>query len=101
MKFIAKQYIEEILNEVIDERNLEERQKIILELKSILKIISYIENSNENFKGIKNMYRLPASKTGYSEYRVIDDTDSEDRSLWVELKDFTLSEGDIIIEMKE
>lgn len=99
MDFIIKPRIEELLSEVIRNTDTKKKQKLIVELKSILKIISHLENSSGEFKGIKAIHSLPASKTGFSEYRIIDDTDSEERSLWIEINNLKLSEGDILLEM--
>ena len=100
MNFVIKPRIEELLSNVIKSRDIKERQKLIIELKTILKIISHLENSPKEFKGINAIHRLPASNTGYSEYRILDDTDSEERSLWIEISDLKLSEGDVFLEMK-
>ncbi|MCB0516486.1 MAG: hypothetical protein R2798_05975 [Chitinophagales bacterium] len=100
MSFIIKQTIEKLLSDIIQNQNIEYRQRKILELKAILKIIISMEKDCDNFKGVKKVHRLPDSKTSYSEFRVIDDVDSEDRSLWIELEDLKLSQGDLIIEMK-
>ncbi|WP_282016280.1 hypothetical protein [Marinifilum flexuosum] len=100
MSFIIKDSIEKLLEEVIKDKNTEERARRIIELKSILKIIKSIELSS-NFKGVEKISRLPITKTDFSEFRVIDDTDSDDRSLWIELEDLKLSEGDLIIELKK
>ncbi|PXX95744.1 hypothetical protein DF185_21875 [Marinifilum breve] len=84
MSFIIKDSIEKLLEEVIKSNNTEKRARKRIELKSILKIINSIELSSD-FKGVKKISRLPIAKTDFSEFRVIDDTDSDDRSFWIEL----------------
>ena len=100
MSFIVKESIEKLLENVLKDKSIEERHRRIVELKSILKIINSID-APSNFKGVRGVYRLPATKTNFSDYRIIDDTDSDDRSLWFEIEDLRLSEGDLIIEMKD
>lgn len=100
MNFIVKPHIEELLNKTIKNRNIEGQHKMIIELKSVLQLISFIESHSNEFNGIKSIHGLPPSKTGYSEYRVMDDTESEDPSMWVEINGLRLSEGDILLEMK-
>lgn len=100
MPLIIKESIEKLLEDVIQNQSTSERHRKIIELKSILKVIDSFD-SLPNFKGVKNIYKLPPTGTDFSEFRIIDDLDSDDRSLWTELKGIRLSEGNLVIEIKE
>ena len=100
MNFKTKSAIEHLLSETIHDLNSEDRKQKIEELKALLQIISAIESRTENLKGVKDVHVLPDSKTGYSDFRIMDDVDSDNRSLWLEVEGLKLSQGDLVIEIK-
>lgn len=100
MSFIIKKEVQSLLDNVIKDEGAEMRQRKIMELNSILKFISFIEENGLEFNGLKAIHCLPNSKTGYSEFRILDDVDSDDPSQWIELKEMRISQGDLVIEMK-
>jgi|LSQX01.2.fsa_nt_gb hypothetical protein len=101
-----------IIEKLIGLRNIEieklktgnkDSLKSKLEFDRAIKCLSFcnennlFRNNNENYQVIE----LPMTSDLYSEYRIIDDCETEDRSTWKELKfdnnKLFLHPGDIII----
>jgi hypothetical protein len=63
----------------------------------------FIEN-NIKVSKISNVINLPSSNTGYSEYRIMNDCETDQINNWIELKindkPIRCNEGDILILMK-
>lgn len=81
-----------------------DRQGDLNNLNFLRKIASYLSSSNVNGK-ISDIIKLADTNTGYSEYRIINDCESDNRELWVEYKNenenVTINEGDILIKIKQ
>ncbi|EPK9348416.1 hypothetical protein QDZ90_005790, partial [Pluralibacter gergoviae] len=59
------------------------RQDDINKLNFIRKIATYLSNSDVDGK-VSDIIKLANTNTGYSEYRIINDCESDNRELWVE-----------------
>lgn len=73
------------------------------ELKKCLFLIDLAECYNLDQRTIKEIISLPDMKTGYSEYRIINDCESDEMEDWIEIfSDHTkrLLPGDLIILKK-
>jgi|GEM_PF-1184775 hypothetical protein len=73
------------------------------DLKKCLYLIDLAELYNLDAKSIKEIISLPDMKTGYSEYRLIDDCESDEKENWIEVfSDHTkrFLPGDLIIVKK-
>ena len=80
-----------------------DRQDDIKKLNFIRKIAIYLSDSDIDGK-ISDIIQLTNKNTGYSEYRIINDCESDNRELWVEYKNgnekIILNEGDFLIKIK-
>lgn len=102
-EFIAQEI--DRLNRLI-EQNIDKESNI--RFKQELSQTSYLLGIFENYKINKNtvekILELPDSDTGYSEYRIINDCESDNPGCWIELRvkeeKIRLTEGDIIIKKK-
>ncbi|EFC2602492.1 hypothetical protein CT362_004950 [Escherichia coli] len=60
--------------------------------------------NNDINESIDNIIKLVDKNTGYSDYRIMNDCESDDRNLWIEYDNghgnITLNAGDILIKMK-
>ncbi|MFP3833603.1 hypothetical protein [Chryseobacterium sp. SIMBA_028] len=74
------------------------------ELSEIIYLVSLFEKHQINKKNIKAILELPDSDTGYSDYRIINDGESDNPDHWIEVsihnEKLTLAEGDVIIKKK-
>lgn len=73
------------------------------ELKKCLFLIDLADIYNLDAKSIKEIISIPGMKTGYSEYRLINDCESDIREEWIEVFDDStkrLLPGDLIILKK-
>lgn len=74
------------------------------DLSGIIHALDMFECYQINEKSIDRIVELPDSHTGYSDYRIMNDCESDDPAQWIELKinneTIRLSEGDIIIRKK-
>ncbi|BDR55750.1 hypothetical protein [Xylocopilactobacillus apis] len=64
--------------------------------------LAYFLDKSEGEIDIKDIHILPLSATGYSEYRVINDNESDNKLMWSEYGDgdLRLYDGDWLIRMK-
>lgn len=69
-----------------------------------LKNLLYIKD-NDVANKLDKIIKLDDMNTGYSEYRVINDCESDDCKLWIEYTDdnkiVRLNPGDLLIKMKQ
>ncbi len=110
---MAESYsLNEIIEKLIEIRDTEvdklksgnkDSLKMKLELDRAIKCLKFC-NENGLFKNTNETYKvieLPATSELYSEYRLIDDCETEDRNMWKELKTngnkLFLHPGDIVI----
>jgi hypothetical protein len=74
------------------------------ELETVLFLIELSKDLELNKSTISNIIKLPESNTGYSEYRVVNDCETDKRDQWIELtidgKAVRLNSDDIIIQKK-
>ncbi|MEG0927327.1 hypothetical protein [Chryseobacterium sp.] len=89
-----------ISREINKESNLQLRN----ELSEVIYLISLSDKHQINKKSIKTILELPDSNTGYSDYRIINDCESDQPDHWIEVsihnEKIRLAEGDIIIQKK-
>lgn len=78
-------------------------EELKLKLELLKKIAIYI-NSHDVSGKLDEVVKLDDMNTGYSEYRVINDCESDDSKLWIEYmnnnESVRLSPGDLLIKMK-
>ncbi|MDM1555206.1 hypothetical protein PYS58_01270 [Chryseobacterium indologenes] len=102
-EFIAKEIekLAGLISEGIDKESN-------VQLKNELTELMYVLDISHRYQICKNtigsMLELPNSDTGYSDYRIINDCETDDPDQWIELKinneEVKLSEGDLIIRKK-
>ncbi|MGE8555467.1 MAG: hypothetical protein ACN6OB_16230 [Chryseobacterium jejuense] len=89
-----------ISNGIDKESNLQLKK----ELSDAIHLLEMFDCYQISKKTIDMILELPDSRTGYSEYRIMNDCESDDPAQWIELKindkKIKLSEGDIIIRKK-
>lgn len=92
---------DEVLEELKKGENTDINQKRIIEIK---RAILWLQKLSElKIKDLKKyeLVILPNMETGYSDYRIMNDCESDDRKNWIEWKDHpTIIPGDIIITEK-
>lgn len=79
-----------------------------IQLKKNLSETLYLLNIFEKYQikkeAVETVFELPVSHTGYSDYRIMNDCESDDPGRWVEVSisgdKIRLSEGDIVIRKK-
>ncbi|BAP31222.1 uncharacterized protein CHSO_2185 [Chryseobacterium sp. StRB126] len=104
----AKEFItKEInrLNGLISKKGDQESNVLLKkELSNVIHLLEVFDRFQISKKTIDAIFELPDSHTGYSDYRIMNDCESDDPMQWVELKindeNIKLSEGDIIIRKK-
>lgn len=101
--YILKQI--ESINELIRKNiNKEENIKLKNEFNNILYLISLTNKFDINKNDIEDILVLPEEKTGYSEFRIINDCESDNKEYWTECKinnkAIRLYPNDIIIKKK-
>lgn len=73
-------------------------------LSETLYLLDVFEKYRIKKETVETVVELPASHTGYSDYRIINDCESDDPDHWVEVdisgEKIRLSEGDIVIRKK-
>ncbi|WP_322970389.1 hypothetical protein [Faecalibacter sp. LW9] len=97
---IIKNSIKELLELTIQLDNDEFKNQKIKEYKGLLELIDFIIDNELTFNSFSNIIKIPKSSTDFSEYRLIDDTDTENRDFWIDTG-IKLNEGDIILELKK
>lgn len=94
----------EFLKELKKERSTKVNSSDTLFIHKIDALIklAYFINKVEGKIDIKDIHILPFLATGYSEYRVINDNESDNKLMWTEYGDgnLRLSDGDWLIRMK-
>lgn len=90
-----------LISKGIDQEANVQLKKELSELVHLLDISHRYQISKNT---IDTIFVLPDSNTGYSDYRIINDCESDNPAQWAELKindeDVRLSEGDVIIRKK-
>jgi len=73
-------------------------------LSETLYLLDLFEKYQLKKENVETVFELPVSSTGYSDYRIINDCESDDPDRWVEVsisgEKIRLSEGDIVIRKK-
>lgn len=95
----------ERINELI---KINENKNENIKLKNELLEVSFLINMSEKYhismNEIKNIFKIPKENTGYSEYRIINDCESDNPLNWREVminnESMRLQENDIIIKLK-
>lgn len=107
MKSVQNMISNEIerINELIRRNeNKDENIKFKNDLLEVLFLINISKTYNISKNEIENIFKIPKENTGYSEYRIINDCESDDRLNWTEVaienKNIRLNENDVIIKFK-
>ncbi|MFN4364437.1 hypothetical protein [Chryseobacterium hispalense] len=95
----------ETINELIKRNdNKNENLKLKKELLEVLFLIDLSEEYDISKNNIENILKMPGKNTGYSEYRIIDDCESDDPLNWIEAEfkneKVRLYDNDIVIKLK-
>lgn len=95
----------ERINELIKrDENKDENIKFKNELLEVLYLIDISTTHQISRNKIENIFKIPKEDTGYSEYRIINDCESDDRLNWkevtIENENIRLNENDVIIKFK-
>ncbi|SDI31536.1 hypothetical protein [Chryseobacterium jejuense] len=102
-EFITKEIdrLSSLISNGIDKESNLQLKKELSDAIHLLEMFDYYQISK---KTIDMILELPDSRTGYSDYRIMNDCESDDPAQWIELKindkKIKLSEGDIIIKKK-
>ena len=102
-EFISKE-IEKLNGLISNGIDKESNTQLKKELSELMYLLAISDRYQISKKTIDTMLELPDSNTGYSDYRIINDCESDDPAQWIEIrinnKEIRLSEGDIIIRKK-
>lgn len=94
--------IVEFINKKI-KRLPSDKKSMEIKLDILKRLVIYISN-NEVSGQLDKVIKLTDMRMGYSEYRVINDCESDNKELWVEYIDgdenIRLNFGDLLIKMK-
>ncbi|SIT02505.1 hypothetical protein SAMN05421786_104113 [Chryseobacterium ureilyticum] len=104
----ARDFIASEINKLNDliSKNIDKESNLNLkkELSETLYLINIFDEYQINKKTIDTIIELPSSNTGYSDYRIINDCESDDPDHWLEVsineEKIRLAEGDIVIRKK-
>lgn len=96
--------IERLNGLIINGINKESNIQLKKELSELLYLQEIAEQYHISKNRIGSIFELPDSNTGYSDYRIMNDCESDDSAQWIELRingnNIRLSEGDIVIRKK-
>ncbi|MDN3693593.1 hypothetical protein QWZ06_15505 [Chryseobacterium tructae] len=102
-EFIANE-IEKLNDLISNEAHTESTIQLKKELSEAVYVLDIFDRYQISKKTIDMILELPDSHTGYSDYRIINDCESDDVKQWVELninnENIRLSDGDLIIKKK-
>lgn len=102
-EFILKK-IEELNGLISKGPDRESNIKLKQELSEMIHLWNIFDKYKVNKNTIETIFEVPDSHTGYSDYRIVNDCESDDPQHWIELninnESIKLSEGDIIIKKK-
>ncbi len=90
--------IDEKIKKIYENKSsLEDVHKLILLKKMALYLMEHDLSST-----VQDIIQIEDEGTGYSEYRIVNDCESDDRSLWIEYMEGKnrLNAGDFLIKMK-
>jgi hypothetical protein len=95
----------EKINELIKKNeNKDENIKLKNELLEVLFLINLSKTYNISKSKIENVFKITKTNTGYSEFRVVNDCESDDPLNWAEVmidnENVRLNENDILIKCK-
>ncbi|REC63973.1 hypothetical protein DRF65_04550 [Chryseobacterium pennae] len=102
-ELIAKEI--DTLNDLIH-KGIDKESNIQLkkDLSDSIHLLDMFDRYEINKRTVDDIWSLPDFNTGYSDYRIINDCESDDPAQWIELsinnEKIRLSEGDIIIRKK-
>lgn len=92
------------INKKISDLCLSENEKELRLKLNLLKAFAVYVKDHDVSGCLDEIIKLQDMNTGYSEYRVINDCESDDRDFWVEYtndnKIVRLDPGDLLIKMK-
>lgn len=99
----AIEYLQECRKQKVEHLKNKENE-YLTELQELDKAINWLRKIDElNLRGVQkyDLLELPDIKTGFSEFRILNDCETDDRNLWIELKkdDYPvfMTAGDILI----
>ncbi|WP_160139604.1 hypothetical protein [Chryseobacterium sp. c4a] len=102
-EFIVRE-IEKLNDLISNEVNKESNVQLKEELSETVHLLDMFNGYQISKKTVDMILELPDFRTGYSDYRIINDCESDDPKQWVELninnENVRLSDGDIIIKKK-
>lgn len=104
----ARDFIASEINKLNDliSKNIDKESNLNLkkELSETLYLLNIFDEYQISKKTIDTIIELPSSNTGYSDYRIINDCESDDLDHWLEVsineEKIRLAEGDIVIRKK-
>lgn len=104
----ARDFIASEINKLNDliSKNIDKESNLNLkkELSETLYLLNIFDEYQISKKTIDTIIELPSSSTGYSDYRIINDCESDDPDHWLEVsineEKIRLAEGDIVIRKK-
>ena len=82
----------------LKENHTDESLFLKKEIEKAIYCLELCSKHNINKNNIEAIVVLPESKTGYSEYRILDDCEVDNRNLWREISRAT--SGDFVIKLK-
>lgn len=89
------------IEELKKNENIEANHKRLAELKNAICWLQKLSELNIKSLNRYDIVELPYMETGYSEFRLMNDCESDDRKNWIEWKDHpTITAGDFIISKK-
>ncbi|KPH14710.1 hypothetical protein [Chryseobacterium sp. ERMR1:04] len=104
VKNMISSEIERINESIKINENKNESIKLKNELLEVLFLINMSEKYHISKNEIKNIFKIPKENTGHSEYRIINDCESDNPLNWREVminnENMRLQENDIIIKLK-
>ena len=108
----AKQLIEEELQKVVHQLKevslLQEEKQALVSYKKELEQLLFLKKLSNTYhlepKEIEHIVVLPPPRTDFSNFRIVDDAETEEKQWWEELKienePLWLCEGDILIKKR-
>lgn len=102
-EFIIKE-IDSVNAFIAEGKDKETNIQLKKNLSETLYLLDIFEKYRIKKETVETVFELPVSNTGYSDYRIINDCESDDPDQWLEVsisgEKIRLSEGDLVIRKK-
>ncbi|MHA8111810.1 hypothetical protein ACX122_01565 [Kosakonia cowanii] len=97
MQDVLKSIDEAIKKSHLDQSSLDQINKLFF----LRKLATYLMTRDMSLE-IDSIIQIENEETGYSEYRILNDCETDNRDLWVEYKNGSVrvNPGDLLIKMK-